>query len=57
MVILGFWAPFQRQARGYEEHALSDDGIIVVRWMDNSVVTTASTVHGVEPMSSGGDAQ
>lgn len=54
MVMLGFWAPFQR---GYEEHALSDDGIIVVRWMDNSVVTTASTVHGVEPMSSGGDAQ
>ncbi|KAH7942833.1 hypothetical protein HPB52_001615 [Rhipicephalus sanguineus] len=42
----------KRKTRGYEEHALSDDGIIIVRWMDNSVVTIASTVHGVEPMSS-----
>ncbi|XP_037503431.1 uncharacterized protein LOC119378336, partial [Rhipicephalus sanguineus] len=42
----------KRKTRGYEEHALSDDGIIILRWMDNSVVTIASTVHGVEPMSS-----
>lgn len=40
------------KARGYEEHALSDDGIIIVRWIDNSFSTIASTVHGVEPMSS-----
>ncbi|KAH7958814.1 hypothetical protein HPB49_005429 [Dermacentor silvarum] len=42
----------KRKSRGYEEHALSDEGIIIVRWMDNSVVTIASTVHDVEPMSS-----
>ncbi|KAH7972000.1 hypothetical protein HPB52_004988 [Rhipicephalus sanguineus] len=42
----------KRKTRGYEEHALSDDGIIIVRWMDNSVVTIASTVYDIEPMSS-----
>ncbi|KAK8788203.1 hypothetical protein V5799_022020 [Amblyomma americanum] len=42
----------KRQPRGHEEHVLSDDGIIVVLWMDNSVVTIASTIHGVEPVSS-----
>ncbi|KAK8787485.1 hypothetical protein V5799_022738, partial [Amblyomma americanum] len=42
----------KRQPRGHEEHVLSDDGIIVFRWMDNSVVTIASTIHGVEPVSS-----
>ncbi|KAH9379156.1 hypothetical protein HPB48_002666 [Haemaphysalis longicornis] len=42
----------KHNTRGYKEHALSDDGIIILRWMDNSVVTIASTVHGIEPMSS-----
>ncbi|KAH9378181.1 hypothetical protein HPB48_015991 [Haemaphysalis longicornis] len=42
----------KRKTRGYEEHALSDDEIIIVRWMDNSVVTIASTVLGIEPISS-----
>lgn len=42
----------ERKTRGYKEHALSDDEIIIVRWMNNCVVTIASTVHGVEPMSS-----
>ncbi|KAH6929130.1 hypothetical protein HPB50_023840 [Hyalomma asiaticum] len=47
------WPDFiKRKTRGYEEHALSGDGIIIVRWMDNSVVTVGSTMHGVEPMSS-----
>ncbi|KAH9385104.1 hypothetical protein HPB48_027144 [Haemaphysalis longicornis] len=40
------------KTRGYEKHALSNYGILIVRWMDNSVVAIASTVHGIEAMSS-----
>lgn len=28
-----------------------EDGIILVKWMDNNVVTVASTCHGVNPLS------
>lgn len=42
----------KRKTRGTKEHAVSYDGIVVVRLMDNSVFTVASRVHGVEPLSS-----
>jgi len=42
-----------KQCRGTVEHAMNkDDGIIIARWVDNSVVTVASTVHGMMPASS-----
>lgn len=40
------------EAQAAREHVLSDDGIVVVRLVENSVVMVASTVHGVEPVSS-----
>ncbi|KAH9359472.1 hypothetical protein HPB48_000117 [Haemaphysalis longicornis] len=42
----------KRKARWYEEQVIWDDGISIVRWMDNTVVTIASSVHGVESISS-----
>lgn len=41
----------KRNTRGYEDRAVSDDGIIIVRWIDNSLVPIAITVHDIEPMS------
>ncbi|KAG5880966.1 hypothetical protein JTB14_018695 [Gonioctena quinquepunctata] len=41
---------FQKKKRGYSEHVIKkNDGILLVRWMDNSVVTMASTSAGVQP--------
>ncbi|KAK9737125.1 Transposase IS4 [Popillia japonica] len=37
--------------RGIFESAISkDEGIIVARWMDNAVVTIASTSYGIQPV-------
>jgi len=42
-----------KQPRGFVEYANNpDDGIIIARWVDNSVVTMASTIHGMMPASS-----
>jgi len=42
-----------KQPRGFVEFANnSDDGVIIARRVDNSVVTMASTVHGMMPASS-----
>jgi len=42
-----------KQPRGFVEFANNpDDGVIIARWVDNSVVTMASTVHGMMPASS-----
>ena len=42
-----------KQPRGFVEFANNpDDGIIIARWVDNSVVTMASTIHGIMPASS-----
>lgn len=42
-----------KQPRGYFASTISkDDGIIVVRWMDNAVVTVVSTSYGVQPITS-----
>ena len=42
-----------KQTRGYVEFANNpDDGIIIARWVDNSLVTMASTIHGMMPASS-----
>lgn len=38
--------------RGTYDYRTSDDGILVVRWKDNKVVTLVSTDVGVEPISS-----
>ncbi|KAK3889337.1 hypothetical protein Pcinc_006654 [Petrolisthes cinctipes] len=38
--------------RGTIDYVSSDDGILVVRWKDNKVVTLLSTDMGVEPVSS-----
>lgn len=38
--------------RGTTDYVSSDDGILVVRWKDNKVVTLLSTDMGVEPVSS-----
>lgn len=41
---------FQKKKRGDSEHIIEkNDGILLVRWMDNSVVTIASTNDGIEP--------
>jgi len=41
---------FQKKKRGEYEHIIEkNDGILLVRWMDNSVVTIASTNAGVQP--------
>ena len=43
-------AKMKKNLRGTFEHAYSkDDGIIITRWMDNSVVTVASTCHDTDP--------
>lgn len=42
----------KNQSRGHFESTLEkEDGILLVRWHDNSVVTVASTSYGVEPVS------
>lgn len=42
----------KKEKRGVYDYAVSGDkSIVVARWMDNSVVTVASTVHGVFPVS------
>ncbi|XP_049948076.1 piggyBac transposable element-derived protein 3-like [Schistocerca serialis cubense] len=41
-----------KKERGYFESSLcKDDGVIVTKWVDNSVFTLASTCEGVEPVS------
>ncbi|XP_030762656.1 piggyBac transposable element-derived protein 3-like [Sitophilus oryzae] len=41
----------KKTVRGTYDYALTDDKkIVITRWMDNSVVTVASTVHGVQPV-------
>jgi DNA excision repair protein ERCC-6 len=41
-----------KHARGSFEYVMNkQDGIIIARWVDNSVVTMASTVHGMMPTS------
>ena len=41
-----------KQPRGTFEHVVhKDEGIIIARWVDNSVVTMASTVYGIQPTS------
>lgn len=41
---------FQKKTRGFYEHIIErNDGVILVRWMDNAVVTIASTSAGVHP--------
>lgn len=43
----------KKKERGYYESAISkDDGVVVVKWMDNSIVSTASNNLGVQPISS-----
>lgn len=43
----------KKTKRGHFDYAATDDRKIVVsRWMDNSVVTVASTIHPVFPLSS-----
>lgn len=42
----------KKKERGYYDHRVSNDNIIVVRWQDNAPVTVASTIHGVEPITS-----
>ncbi|KAJ8934050.1 hypothetical protein NQ314_013611 [Rhamnusium bicolor] len=42
---------FAKKERGAIQHVLDkNDGIILVRWKDNAVVTMASTIAGVSPM-------
>lgn len=42
----------QKNLRGYYESAIErTSGIIIVSWMDNNIVTVASTCHGVFPTS------
>ena len=42
----------KNQPRGAMDHQLdSTSNIVMVRWSDNSVVTLASTVYGVNPLS------
>ena len=44
---------FKKKPRGHIEHIIEkNDGILLVKWMDNSVVTIASTNDGVHPLSS-----
>ncbi len=44
---------FQKFNRGHIESTISkDNGIILVRWNDNAVVTMASTSYGVNPLAS-----
>lgn len=44
-------ALMKKQIRGEYAHSLDrENGIIVVKWMDNSVVAGASTAYGVQPI-------
>lgn len=36
--------------RGHYKYRISDDGILITRWNDNSTVTVASTLHTVYPV-------
>ena len=36
--------------RGSYDVVQNDQGIAVVRWVDNSIVTAASACYGVEPL-------
>ncbi|KAJ8935631.1 hypothetical protein NQ314_012715 [Rhamnusium bicolor] len=41
----------EKKARGTYESILDrENGIIYIRWVDNGVVTVASTLHGVKPL-------
>lgn len=39
------------QRGSFENQLNKDDGIILIRWIDNSIVTMASTSYGVQPTS------
>ena len=42
----------KKTTRGHFDYAVTEDkSIVVTRWMDNSVVTVASTIHPVFPLS------
>ncbi|KAJ8959792.1 hypothetical protein NQ314_006150 [Rhamnusium bicolor] len=42
----------KKTSRGTYDYVLTEDkNVVVTRWMDNSVVTVASTVHTVIPVS------
>lgn len=42
----------EKEGRGaFASKIAKDDGIILVRWTDNAVVTMASTTYGVQPLS------
>lgn len=42
---------FQKNKRGESQHILDKtSGVLLLRWLDNSVVTMASTCAGVQPM-------
>lgn len=42
-----------KKERGYYENSISKtDGILVTKWVDNSVVCTATNEHGVNPVTS-----
>ncbi|XP_033228873.1 piggyBac transposable element-derived protein 3-like [Belonocnema kinseyi] len=40
----------KKEARGSLDYRTSNDDVIIARWVDNSVVTVGSTVHGIEPV-------
>jgi hypothetical protein len=38
----------KRKIRGeFDSHISKEDGLMVVKWMDNNIVSAASTCHGV----------
>jgi DNA excision repair protein ERCC-6 len=42
----------KKEIRGKYAFKLSQDGLSVIKWLDNSVVTVASNAYGVEPLGS-----
>ncbi|PSN29376.1 hypothetical protein C0J52_28083 [Blattella germanica] len=47
---ISFSAAIKKKKRGEIEYCTNDDGILITRWVDNAVVTVASTCHGAEPV-------
>ncbi|XP_039286653.1 piggyBac transposable element-derived protein 3 isoform X1 [Nilaparvata lugens] len=41
----------KKKERGFYDHSVSSDNIIITRWQDNAPVTVASTIHGINPLS------